>query len=210
MFSLPLLLFVVSSSLDNFVVGLSYGIKKIKINFMNNFIIAFISGIGTFISMIFGNFFKLYIPESFSNYIGSSLLILLGLYFLFDFFRSKLKKNNFERKKPNNTIQKIEFYDEILKHPEIADKDHSNTIEFKESVILGIALSLNNIGLGIGVSIIGLNIYLSSILSMVFSLIFIQAGFVIGDSLFSSLFEKYAALVSGLIILFLGMYSLFH
>jgi putative sporulation protein YtaF len=105
---------------------------------------------------------------------------------------------------------KTDFYDEFLKHPEVADKNNSHNIEFKESIILGIALSINNVGLGIGVSIIGLNPYLSSILSIIFSLIFIQAGFYIGDSFLSSLFKRYATLISGIIIVFLGFYTLFH
>lgn len=207
---LSILLFVISSSLDNFVVGLSYGIKKIKISFFNNLIIAFISGIGTLMSMFLGKVFSVYIPPKLSGYVGSILLILLGLYFLFDFFRLKLSNENFKRKKSNNNKQKIDFCDEILKHPELADKDNSHNIEFRESIILGFVLSLNNMGLGIGASIIGLNIYVCSIFSMIFSLIFIQAGFYIGDSLFSELFSKYATLISSAVIISLGIYTLLH
>lgn len=207
---LPVLLFLISSSLDNFIVGLGYGIKKIRINLLNNILIALISGAGTFISMLCGKFFLRYIPLRFSSYIGSALLILLSLYFIFDFFRLKYREKHFKRKKSNNTIQKIDLYDEILMHPELIDKDNSSTIDSKEALILGVALSLNNIGLGIGVSIIGLNIYLLSTLSIFFSLFFIQAGFYIGDSIFSKLLEKYASLISGCIILFLGIYSIFH
>lgn len=210
MYILPILLFVISSSLDNFVVGLSYGVKRISISYFNNFIIAFISGLGTLSAMLLGSFFSLYIPEKLSNYIGCALLILLGVYFLSDFFGLKISKMFFKRKKSNNSKQKLDFYDEILKHPELADKDNSHNIEFKESIILGIALSLNNIGLGVGASIIGLNLYLTSLLSIVFSMIFIQAGYYIGESIFSSIFKKYAGLISGIIILFLGLYMLFH
>lgn len=210
MYIFPILLFVISSSLDNFVVGLSYGIKKIKINYFNNLLIALISGIGTFLAMALGNILKLYIPPSLANYIGCGILMLLGIYLIFDFFRLKYKNYNFERKKSNSTLEKIDFYDEILNHPEIIDKDKSNIIEFKESLILGIALSLNNFGLGIGASIIGLNIYLTSLLSIIFSLIFIQAGFYIGHKYFSKIFENYATLISGIIILLLGLYSLVH
>lgn len=210
MYIFPILLFVISSSLDNFVVGLSYGIKKIKINFFNNLLIALISGIGTFLAMALGNILKLYIPPSLANYIGCGILMLLGIYLIFDFFRLKYKNYNFERKKSNSTLEKIDFYDEILNHPEIIDKDKSNIIEFKESLILGIALSLNNFGLGIGASIIGLNIYLTSLLSIIFSLIFIQAGFYIGHKYLSKIFENYATLISGIIIFLLGLYSLIH
>ena len=208
MIILPILLFVIASSLDNFVVGLSYGIKKIKISLLNNLVVSSISGIGTFISMMFGSLFYIYIPQKSSSIIGSSILILFGLYFIFNSLRSKLKKH-YDIKENGNTMLRIDYYDDILKHPELADKDSSNSIDIKESIILGIALSLNNIGLGIGASIIGLNIYISSLLSIIFSLIFVQIGFHIGSAYFSNMFEKYAEPISGIIIIILGFYELF-
>lgn len=208
MIILPILLFVISSSLDNFVVGLSYGIKKIKINFLNNLVVSSISGVGTFTSMLFGNLFCLYIPPKLSSIIGSSILILFGLYFIFNSLNYKLKSHH-DISNSDNAMLKIDYYDDILKHPELADKDNSSSIDIKESIILGIALSLNNIGLGIGASIIGLNIYISSFLSIIFSLIFVQIGFHIGSAYFSNIFEKYAEPISGIIIIVLGFYELF-
>jgi len=84
---LSVILFALSSSSDNLIVGLSYGAKNVKINFMNNFIISFISGIGTFIAMLFGKSLLQFIPIKCSNIIGSGILIVLGLGLLINLLR---------------------------------------------------------------------------------------------------------------------------
>lgn len=205
---LTLVLFIVSSSLDNFIVGISYGVKKISINFLNNILIAFISGIGTLIAMLLGNAFSICIPENFTKIIGALLLILLSAYLIFDYCKSNKNKSLTHKSSERQHISAIDSYDEILHHPELADKDKSSTIEYKEALILGIALSLNNMGLGIGVSLIGLNPFISSILSALFSLFFIQAGLLIGKKFFSALFQDFSSIISIAIILGLAIYTL--
>jgi putative sporulation protein YtaF len=201
--ALQIILFVISASLDNFIVGLSYGVKKIQINLFNNFIIAFLSGTFTVVSMLAGKLLTHIIPIKTSVYIGSGLLILLGAYFVFNSIKQKYRA--YHKKSDCN---KIDIYDEFLRHPEIVDANNSSTIDLKESIILGIALSMNNFGLGIGASIIGLNIILCTILSFVFSMAFIQFGYQIGDSILSKFIRTYAEPISGLIIIFLGIYTI--
>jgi putative sporulation protein YtaF len=201
--ALQIILFVISASLDNFIVGLSYGVKKIKINLFNNFIIAFLSGAFTLVSMLAGKILTHFIPIRVSIYIGSGLLILLGAYFVFNSIKQKYREYH-----KKSSCHKIDIYDEFLRHPEIADANNSSTIELKESIIIGIALSMNNFGLGIGASIIGLNIIVCTLLSFIFSMVFIQSGYQIGDSIISKFIRMYAEPISGLIIIFLGIYTL--
>ncbi|MFY9377782.1 MAG: sporulation membrane protein YtaF, partial [Peptococcia bacterium] len=65
------LLFAVSANADNFVVGLSYGIKKIKIGVVSNLLISFISVSGTALSMLLSRFIVGPIPENISSFLGS-------------------------------------------------------------------------------------------------------------------------------------------
>lgn len=198
---IPILLFAVSSSTDNFIIGLSYGIFKIKINIICNLIIAFISCIGTFVSMLIGETIGNYIPSIYSNYLGSILLILLGLYML----TSSLRGKNFT----SNKDKKINCYENFIEHPEIIDSNNSKNIEFKESVLLGIILCINNFSLGIGASITGLNIYLTSFSSMIFSIMFIKLGFYIGNRSIPKNLSNCCEIISSLIIILLGIYELF-
>ena len=198
---LSILFFSISSSSDNFVIGLSYGAKKITINFINNLIVALISCMGTFIAMLFGKMLSSFFYQAHSNIIGSLILILFGLYMLFNSFRKKADENT--------DPTKHHSYNDVLSHPEIVDKDNSKTIELKESFILGLILCLNNVGLGVGASITGLNIYLTSLSSLIFSIVFIQLGCFIGGRVLSKKLSSYSESISALIILLLGIYELF-
>jgi len=195
---LSVILFALSSSSDNLIVGLSYGAKKVKINFMNNFIISFISGIGTFIAMLFGKALLQFIPIKCSNIIGSGILIVLGLCLLINLLR-----------KGNKDKSDFQLYENALRNPEIIDTNNSKTIESKEAIVLGIVLCLNNIGLGIGASITGLNIFLTSISSLIFSMVFIPIGYCIGEKMLSNKLSKYSEIISISIIIILGIYELF-
>lgn len=205
---LSIFLFAISSSSDNLIVGLSYGAKKVRINFINNCIISFISGIGTFLAMLFGRTLLQLIPLKYSNIIGSGILILLGIFLLINWLRKDIdsKKNTEE---VNDAASGFEHYENALRNPEIIDTNDSKTIDFKEALILGIVLCLNNIGLGIGASISGLNIFITSISSLIFSLVFIPIGYYIGEKVISDKLSRYSEIISICIILILGIYELF-
>lgn len=208
---LSVLLFVISATLDNLVVGIAYGVKKLKIPTSSNILIAFISCLGTFISMIIGKFISIFISGRSENIIGSSILILFGLWFVISSFKSNDKNEesiNLNEKQNILECYKIQC-EELLTSPEKADTDNSGKIDLRESIFLGFALALNNMGLGIGASITGLSITLTSILTFVFSLTAIPLGYVLGKRLLSSILENKANLISGIIIILLGLYEMF-
>ncbi|MCD2348842.1 sporulation membrane protein YtaF [Clostridium guangxiense] len=196
------ILFVLSASTDNFVVGLCYGIKKIKINLPINLLIALISSIGTILSMELGNIIATFVPNNFTNILGGSILILIGLWAMLSEFNENKKSSKAVEK---NSLSNIE---DILSNPENADKDTSGSIDLKESFSLSIALALNNMGLGIGASIAGLNIILTTILTFFISIITISLGLTVGNKYLSQKLGKYAAVISGIIIILLGIYEM--
>lgn len=205
---LSIIIFAISSSSDNLIVGLRYGSKKIKMNFFNTFVVSFISGMGTFLAMLFGKLLIQLIPLIYTNIIGSSILILLGLYLLIISLKKGFDDNS-NLEEVNQNISDFYRYEATLRSPEIIDANHSKTIEFKESIMLGFLLCLNNIGFGIGASITGLNICITSIFSLIFSLAFISLGYYIGEKIFSNNLSKYSEVISAFIIIALGIYELF-
>lgn len=112
---LSALLFSISSNLDNLLVGTAYGIKKIRINFIENIIIALITSTGTFLSMSAGAYMSKFLPGSVSNILGALILIILGTYFS---VQSIIKSTN-------NTQSK-----------ELALKDIDEMIEYAENQTL--------------------------------------------------------------------------
>ncbi|KAJ51856.1 putative sporulation protein YtaF [Clostridium tetanomorphum] len=203
---LPIIFFAISASSDSFIVGISYGINKIRIDFINNLFIATISGLGTFLSMAFGKLLLNIIPVEKANLIGSIVLILFGLYMLIS---SSKNKHNKDEASTKNIQQDKNYYYNVLNNPEIIDIDGSKNIELKESLSLGIVLSINNIGLGIAASVIGLNVYITSISSLLFGMIFIQLGHFVGEKFLSKRMSKYSEVISYFIIILLGLYGIF-
>ena len=202
---LSAILFAFSSSCDSIIVGLSYGTKNIKINRFHSFIVALISGIGTFLSMAFGKLFLEFIPMYYANLLGSSILILFGIYLLIEYMRKYRARKHLTKE----NIPDIQHYKYTLQHPEIIDADNSKVIDFKETIILALILCLNNVGLGIAASITGLNIYLTSIASFGVCFFFLILGHYLGERMLSDKLSGYAELISIVLVLVLGIYELF-
>lgn len=201
---LSIMFFAISSSSDNFIIGLNYAAKKIKINFINHLVVAIISCIGTILAMLFGNVFLDFVNPIYASILGSFILILFGLFML----RNAFKKTHSDCVQINCESH-INLYNEMLEHPEIVDKNNSKTIDFKEAIILGFILSINNIGLGLGASLSGMNIFLTSFTSLIFSILFIKFGYYIGEKVFSSKFADCADKISAYMIILLGILELF-
>ncbi|HFD2057647.1 TPA: sporulation membrane protein YtaF [Clostridium perfringens] len=208
---LSILLFVIATSLDILVVSLAYGLKDIKINFSSTLVIASISALGTFISMILGQFLVDLIPVKLGDIIGGLVLLALGFYSIYSYFKEKKILTSFKEKKiltshnsENNSSPTF-----ILENPEVADKDKSGNIDFKESLALSLALALNNFGLGIGASISGLNIAFTTISTFIISLIFISLGFYLSKTIKSKNISKNSNLIAGIIIIILSLFIIF-
>jgi len=187
----PILLFAVSSNMDSLFVGLSYGVKKIHIPFMSNAVIGLISFLGTLFSMCIGKSLLNIIPEGIANTFGSIIIIAIGCYYVIKFVCNKCK-NKSNRQIDDNVYNKY-------------DKDKSGIIEWKESFALGFALSLNNMGLGASSSVSGLNIAATSIASFIFSLFFIYISNLFGKHYISNLLGEYCELISGILVILLGI-----
>lgn len=199
------IVFAFIANIDNFTVGIAYGIKKIKIGIYSNLVIALITGIGTFFSMSIGLIISKNIRVLSSSIIGGIILVTIGIYFIWDSRPSKkdISKNN-------SNEENYKSYFELLESPEKADMDKSGHIDIKESITLALALSLNNIGLGVGASISGLNIFIITIFTFIFSIITIYIGYILGDSYLSKILGKHATMISGIIIIILGLYEIFN
>ena len=200
------ILLAFSASLDSLIIGIAYGIKKIRIKFSINIIIAFIVTLGTLLSMVLGGIVIKFI----CNYIGAILLIVVGLFMTFDFFKEQrnLNKNEINTQKENKDIIESLHYDDILINNKTADTDGSGNIEVKEAISLALALSVNNFALGLGASMSGISIPLTTIFTFIFSILILILGLKIGNSFLSKIFGKYSGLISAIIIIVMGIFQL--
>lgn len=85
-YSLLLLAFAVS--MDSFNVGFTYGMRRIAIPLYAIIIIACCSSFSLYIAELLGSLFGVFLTPNIGQKIGGSILILLGIWALYQCFRS--------------------------------------------------------------------------------------------------------------------------
>ena len=196
---LSAIIFSMSSNLDNIVIGIAYGIKKIKIGLFANLLISCITVTGTVLSMCAGKLITECLPNTITNLLGSGIIILLGVYFVLQSLANLLN-----RKKRIRSVA-LKDADSMIDYAQNSDKDVSGTIDPKESIAVGFGLTFNNVGTGIAASAAGVGILATVICTFLFSVIFLFLGIYLGDKIFGKILGKYAPLISGILLIILGV-----
>ena len=200
---LSALLFSLSSNLDNIVVGTAYGIKKIKIGIIANLIIAIVTSTGTFLSMSLGVYISKFLPHSIANALGAGAIIILGGYFV---IQSIIKLIN------NKNSKELALKDiaDMIEYAEKSDLDNSGDINIKEALLVAFGLTFNNLGTGIAASITGVSIQFTVISTFILSILTIMFGETVGNHVFGDFLGKYAPLISGILLIILGIIELLN
>lgn len=210
------LFLAISSSIDSLGIGITYGIKNTKITMGAKSILFFISFIISIISIYFGNLLKYIFPDFLIHYLGSSLLILMGLFMCFQSVKvskQEYKIENDKNLKISDTEKTYSFFIKclgitikIIKNPSSSDLDKSNVIDSKESLFLGLALSLDSFCIGIGFSMINTFSIIFLLLTSCFQLFFLSLGIYCGKKLysFSKLPDNIWSIISGILLIIIG------
>lgn len=200
---LSALLFSLSSNLDNVVIGIAYGVKNIKIRILPNLIIAAVTSIGTLLSMSVGKYISIFLPNYIANFLGAAVIIILGAYFL---IQSIVKLIN------NTKSKELSLKDitDMVEYAENSDLDKSGDINIKEALFVAFGLTFNNLGTGVAASITGVNIPLTVIFTFLLSIFTIMLGDALGNHVFGKLLGKYAPLISGVLLIILGIIEMIN
>ena len=97
----------------------------------------------------------------------------------------------------------------LLDNPFSADQDFSRHIDRREALLLGVALSLNNVVNGVAAGIAGLDPMRVTILVCIFSVLTIWAGMGAGIRFGARVAGRSTGVVSGLLLIFIGIYQAF-
>jgi len=161
------LLLAISANIDNLAVGVAYGVKKLKISFSSNLLIAIVSATGTVVSMFFGAVIGKFIPVNIANVLGSVTLITIGCWGIFGTIKTSKQFKSNRDKSSSDQLSYTTYVDD----PARIDIDYSARIELREAWVLAFALTVNNLASGIGAGISGLNIPLTAIFTYALSLL---------------------------------------
>lgn len=177
------ILLAISVSIDALTLGITYGIKHSRITKISNLIIFSIAFISTSIAIFIGKHISSLFSPSFATFIGSSLLIFLGIYSIYKSFNPKR---------------------------EDYDLNHSNSIEKNEAILLALAVSTDASCVGLSCGIIGITGFIYPLFAALFHTLFINCGNIIAYSASKkiNISDKYLSIFSGIILILIGLIRL--
>ncbi|SEM62004.1 MntP/YtaF family protein [Paenibacillus sp. OV219] len=204
-----LLLLAFAVSLDGFGVGVTYGLRRIRIPLFSIVIIAFCSGLVVWLSMQIGSILTGYMSPVIAKWIGALLLMCIGVWALIQYWQRRKAGENGANEDAadraasqvsgiavtgvepaagelaasaivNLELKRLGIVIQILRTPQVADVDRSGTISASEAILLGFALSLDSFGAGLGAAMVGFNPLLTAFVICTASAVFLLAGMRLG------------------------------
>ncbi|WP_449621165.1 sporulation membrane protein YtaF [Robertmurraya sp. Marseille-Q9965] len=210
MFTFSLLLLAFAVSLDSFSVGFTYGLRKMKIPFKSILVIAGCSAISLIGAMAVGQIIEAFLSPDMAEKIGGIVLILLGVWILYQFFRPEKSKDVLPHEKiiVNFEIKSLGIVINILKKPMSADFDKSGTITGIEAFMLGLALSLDAFGAGIGAAMLGYSPHVLALTVAIMSSLFVSLGMKMGVIFSKSNMMQKFTFIPGILLIFIGIWKM--
>lgn len=215
-----LLVLSMSLSIDSLFLGLAYGASKTKISFPAKIVICLCSVAYAAIALLIGHWFSLFVPEGICKIAGAALLGIIGTMMIarsFGYHHTDVPEPVIEppkavkrRKTFEIVVSSIKVTIHITQNPKKADRDNSGDIDWKEALLIGSALSIDSLSVGIGSALIGLSSWYLAFLIGICQLIFLNMGLYLTKFtgfLFKN--EKRSMQATGVFLIVLGIIRCF-
>lgn len=205
-----IVLFALAVSSDGFVVGMAYGIRKIRMPLSSLMLICIASASSVTIAMLFGKGLTSFLNPTVASRLGALTIIAIGAFFILQSLRQRLGvlEGNEEDPLLSIKIKPLGIIIQILKEPSSADFDQSGEIGLREAFFLGLALAMDAFGAGIGIAMAGYNILFTAISVGVLKFILVGSGLMLGRIIKNDRWQYLSSVLTGLILLTLGMSEL--
>ncbi|WP_153733451.1 sporulation membrane protein YtaF [Sporosarcina obsidiansis] len=189
--------FAISSSIDNFGVGLSYGVQRVRIPALSNLLIAVICFIFSLLGIVSGTWMAELLPGILPDLVAFVVLSIIGIRIMVIALRQQKKRQV-----------------GVLGEPEKMDFDGSAHISLGEALLLGVALSANALTNGVGAGLLELSALAIALSAAVGSYLTLWIGVVLGARLTDlrigrMTLGQFGTFMSGAIILVIAVTRLF-
>ena len=195
---LSAIIIALANNVDNLGARIAYSIQGTRVDISINL---WISVITFFISALvaFSGFAIVSsLGKNFAAALAMSMLVSLGLWMIIQASRKSWHEKIHEPKASTK-------HRHILRNPHHADIDDSRHIDFKEGTILGVALSLNNVGGGMSAGVLEINPLLVGALSALISFMTLFAGNYLASYFIRRRIADKAAVVGGIALILIGI-----
>ncbi|WP_256720325.1 manganese efflux pump [Priestia megaterium] len=185
--------FALSSSIDNFGVGISYGVRKVRIKWLSNLLIAAICFLFSMVGITFGRWISTILPGVFHVIVAVVLLTLIGIRIILLVGSQR-----------NDGIDQLDSMGQVK----------VRSIGWIESSVLGVALSANALTNGLGAGLLWLSPLAISLTSAFGSFITVWLGVMVGQKAANVQIGKFTlnqcgTLISGITILIVAFTQIF-
>lgn len=215
------ILLAISLSMDALGIGVSYGLRGKKVPLLPKVIISLISLAFTAAAIGIGNIIVLFLPDQLAKLIGSGMLGVLGVAIIIQALSKKEGEVEPEPEvqRPQKKTWKIALKPLGLTIKIIRNEIYGNgskadsaaIMGIRESLYMGVALSIDSFGAGISSAVSGINNFFIPVMVGLCQFIFLSLGIFCGQKLTSikKADPKIFMLLSGAILVVLAIIRYF-
>ena len=191
-----LLIIGVASNLDNLGVGVAYGVRRISVSPLSNLLIAGFAFLFSVAAAMAGAGVGHFLSDRVAAVAGAVLMIGVGLWII-------------QPPRPRGAVPPRAparpSFMRLLAEPELADRDHSGEISLSESLVLGIAVSLNCLTNGVSAGLWKLGVLPMAVCNAALSYASIGLGVWLGGRYGTPWLASRANVLAGGILILLGV-----
>lgn len=212
---LMILMIGIVVSLDGLAAAFAYGARKIHLTPIAVALVSAASAAMLWLAMQVGRLISSFLPPMAVPSLGALLLLCLGCLLMYQQGRPIKQRQGdvrgyaIEQPLAQFSLKAFGLVVKILRDPTSADVDQSGVITWQESFLLGLALSLDSFGVGIGAAMTGLAPSLTALIAGLATLISLLLGWGLGYHLQRRVGSRLTHL-PGLILICLGLINLYN
>lgn len=195
-------LIALTNNIDNLGARIAYSIQGTRVSTPINLWISIITFVISFAAAFSGVAAIGSLGTKAASVIAMGFLVAIGSWMILQ----TRKQAWHEEKPPKGDAASLWT---VLLKPHYADTDASKHIDFTEGTVLGIALSINNIGGGLSAGMIGVNPLLVGLLSALVSFVALWVGNYMAEFFIKWRITDKAAVVGGALLVAIGVKQIF-
>jgi putative sporulation protein YtaF len=188
--SITIFLVALTLSVDDFSVGIAYGLHKVRLPLKNLVFILLGSATSTWGIMLLGKFIFTSIPKLIADVIGFIILSTLGGKMIYQGWADK-----------KDSEQNIES--------RLLSQDTTKSTNLRQSLSLGLALGIDDFAEALGLGVAGFPVVLTVLFLEVAELIAILSGNYLAFKGLSKKMNRKLSILPGIVLVFIALYQLF-
>lgn len=181
------LLLALAVSVDGFVVGVHYGMRKVTLPLRSLAVLAMCTAGGMAISMYVGDLVAGVLSQTFARRFGGLVLIVLGVWQGLAVWSHRMRVLGEAGGEEGFPLMKVRIPSmgviiQVMTDPLRADADQSGEIDAREAIVLGVALGLDTLAVGFAAGMLEFGALLVALVA--FALLgLVQAGVRFGQTI---------------------------